>query len=139
MLIGCGDWVTARSRVVLGAVIHIFTIPDCLYCIRIDLIQKATAILVAKDSCGAPRLMLEELHLLDLHHDYIAGLGAFDLERSRQVMDLCQLNISDVVGTVIIADLPSRPINALDIDNLAILDLVAERDCSKFQLAKSDN
>lgn len=83
--------------------------------------------------------MLEELHLLDLHHDYIAGLGAFDLERSRQVMDLCQLNISDVVGTVIIADLPSRPINALDIDNLAILDLVAERDCSKFQLAKSDN
>ena len=49
-------------------------------------------------------------------------------------MDLGKINILYVIGTIIIADLPSSPIDAFNLDNLAIPDLAAERNCSSVNV-----
>lgn len=43
-------------------------------------------------------------------------------------MDLGKVHVQHVVSTVIIANLAASPVNTLDLDRLAILDRVGERD-----------
>lgn len=65
---------------------------------RINLIQEATAVLLGKDTSEAPRLVLEGLNIHDLYKQDIAWLRALDLEGAGEVVDLCEVDVLDVVG-----------------------------------------
>ena len=67
---------------------------------------------------------------MNLNYEHVSWLGGFNLERPGQIVDLGEIDIFHVVCTIVVADLSSRPIDAFNLDNLAILDLAAKRDCS---------
>lgn len=73
--------------------------------------------------------MLQRLHILDLHHEYVSRLSSLDIERTGQVVNSGEIDISHVIGRVIIANLSSRPVHAFDLDSLAILDVSNRGDC----------
>lgn len=88
-----------------------------------------SSILFGKDSCEAPWLVLQRLHILDLHDEYVSRLSSLDIERTGQVVNSGEIDISHVIGRVIIANLSSRPVHAFDLDSLAILDVANGGDC----------
>jgi hypothetical protein len=75
----------------------------------INLIQEAAAISAVEDSCEAPRLVLEGLHIHDLNKKYISRSCTLDLKRATQVVNSSQINVTDVVCRVIITDLTTSP------------------------------
>jgi hypothetical protein len=93
---------------------------------RIVLIQEPASIIFVKHARKSPRVVLERLYILNLDEQYVAWLGGLDFERSRQVVDLSEINVLHVVGAVIVADLATRPIQTFDLHNLAVLDGTAE-------------
>lgn len=44
------------------------------------------------------------LHIHNLHNQYIARLGRFNLKGTREVMNSGEIDISHIVGAVIVAD-----------------------------------
>ena len=76
---------------------------------RIDLVEEAATVGAVKDASESPRLVLERLHVHDLDEEQIAGLGAFDLKRTGEIVDPGQVNVSHVVGRVIISNLAASP------------------------------
>ena len=46
----------------------------------------------------------------DVHHKTVSGLRARNRDRAREVVDLREVDIHDIVATVIVADLCSSPI-----------------------------
>jgi hypothetical protein len=54
---------------------------------------------------------LKRLNIHNLDQQQIAGLCAFDLKRARKIVNLGQVYISDIVCTVVVADLPTGPAN----------------------------
>lgn len=73
--------------------------------------------------------MLQRLHILDLHHEYVSRLSSLDIERSCKVVNPGEIDISHVIGRVIIANLSSRPVHTFDLDSLPILDVANRGDC----------
>jgi len=69
-----------------------------------------------------------EAHL-NLHNQHIARLGRLDLKGTGQIVDPRKIDISNVVGAVIVANLPAGPVDTLDLDDLVVLDGAAEGDC----------
>jgi len=96
--------------------------------VRIDLIQKPASVLLVEDACEAPRLVLERLNIHDLDEKDISWLGLFDFEWTGEVVDSRKVNVQDIVGTIIVLDLPAGPVETLDLDRLSILDGAAEWD-----------
>jgi hypothetical protein len=94
----------------------------------IDLVQEPAAIVLVKNAREPPRLVLEWLYVLNLHEEHISRFGRFNLERAREIVDLSQVDVQDIVSTVIVLDLSARPVQAFDLDRLSIFDRSAERD-----------
>ena len=88
------------------------------------------AIASVKDAGEPPRPVLERLDVHDLHQQQIAGLGALHLERPREVVDPGEVDVADVVGAVVVLDLAAGPVQALDLDRLAVLDGAGKGDWS---------
>ena len=93
---------------------------------RIVLVEKAASVAFVEDAGEAPWVIVEGLDVLDLHEENVTGLGGLDLERTGEVVDLCQVDVLDVVGAVVVLDLPSSPVETFDLDCLAILDCTTE-------------
>jgi hypothetical protein len=89
---------------------------------RIDLIEETSAVVLGKDTSEAPWLMLEWLDILNLDQEHITGLSTFNLERSGEVMDSCEINILHIICRVIVANLATGPVHTLDLDDLSVLD-----------------
>lgn len=96
---------------------------------RVDLIEEAAPVVAVKNARESPGPVLEWLNVHDLDEKNIAGLGALDLEGAAQVVHARQVNVAHIVGRVIVANLPTRPVQALDFDSLPILDGAREGDC----------
>ena len=96
---------------------------------RIDLVEKSTAIVLVEDAGEAPGLLLEGLYVLNLDDEDVSWFGVLNLERTRQVVDLGQVDVLHVICTIIVADLTSCPINAFNLNDFSILDFGSERDC----------
>jgi len=90
--------------------------------LRIYLIQKPATVLLIKHTREPPRLLFERLHILDLNEEYVTRLGRFDLKRAGEVMHPGEIDGLHVVGAVVVADLAARPVQAFDLDDLAVLD-----------------
>lgn len=107
---------------------------ECLR-IGVNLIQEATAVVSVENSGKAPWLLLEWLYILDLDDEDISRHGIFHLEWPRQIMDLGQVDAQHVVCTIVVSNLPSGPVYALNLDDLAILDLRREGNCTAKSIA----
>ena len=44
----------------------------------------------------------------------LPGFGSFDPKRSAQITDLCEIDVANVVGTVVGSNLSARPVKAFD-------------------------
>lgn len=73
-------------------------------------------------------MILEWLNILDFDEEDIPRFGCFDLEGTREIVNLGQVDVLDIVGTVVVLDLPSCPVKTFDLDSLTIFDGSAERD-----------
>ena len=96
---------------------------------RIDLVEESPAIVFVKDACEAPRLVLEGLYILNFDDEDVPWFGAFNFERTGQVVNLGQIDVLHVICTIIVANLSSCPINAFNLNNFSILDFGSEWDC----------
>ncbi len=94
--------------------------------LRIELVKEATPVVPVEDTSEAPRVVLERLDVLNLNEEDITGLRRFNLEGPRQVVDLSQIDVLDIVGAVVVADLSTCPVETFDLNNLAVLDGTAE-------------
>ena len=83
-----------------------------------------------ENTCKAPGLVFKRLDILDFDEQDVTRLSFLDLERTGEVVHLCQVHILDVVSAVIVLDLASGPIEAFDLDGLAVLDSAAGGYCS---------
>ena len=73
-------------------------------------------------------MILERLDVLNLDEEDVAWLGGLDLKWAGKVVDLGQIDILNIVGTIIVANLSACPVDAFDLDDLAVLDSAAEGD-----------
>lgn len=80
-------------------------------CLRgwIQLVQEPAAVFLGEHARETPRLVLEGLDVHDFHEQNIAGLGVLDVEGPREVVDLGEVDVSDVVRRVVVADLAAGP------------------------------
>lgn len=101
---------------------------SCVSCSRvwIDLVQKATTVLLVKDSCEAPRLILERLDVLNFDDEYVSWLGTFNFERPRQIMYLGKIDIPHILGRICISYLTTGPVHAFNLRHFAVLDLATK-------------
>ena len=72
-------------------------------------------------------MVVEGLDVLNLHEEDVTWLGSLDLERTREIVDLCQVDVLDVIGAVVVLDLPSSPVETFDLDCLTVFDCATER------------
>lgn len=88
--------------------------------VGVDLVEEASPVVFVKYACKAPRLLLERLHILDLHHKDVSRFGAFHLKGTRQIVNLGEVNVLHIVRAVIVANLPPCPIHALHFEDFPI-------------------
>ena len=107
-------WVDETSELdagdVAGGAKDAFEVPDCLCGLGVVLVKETAAVVFVEYPGEAPGVVLEGLDVHDLYKEDVAGLGAFDLERSGEVVNLGEINVLDIVGAVIVLDLPTCPI-----------------------------
>ena len=84
------------------------------------LVQEPASVLLCKHTCEAPWLFFHRLHILDLDHQYITRLCGFNVKGSCQIVDLGQVDVSHVVGRVIVSNLPTSPVDAFDLNDLVV-------------------
>jgi hypothetical protein len=94
----------------------------------IQVIQKATSVFLVKYTREPPWLVVEWLHILDLHEQNIPRFRSFDLKGASEIVYSCKIDILDVVGRVIILNLATGPIDTFDLDYLIIGDGATDRD-----------
>lgn len=88
----------------------------------INLIQETTTIRLRENARKPPRRILKRLHILDIHHEHIAGLRGLDVEGSAEIVDAGEVYVADIVGRVVVFDLSTGPVDALDLDGFVVLD-----------------
>ena len=94
--------------------------------IGIYLIQESASIILIEHSREPPRLFLERLHVLDLDNKDVPGFRPFDVKGTGQIVDLGEVDILHIVRAIVVADLPPRPVDTFDLDDLAALDLAGK-------------
>ena len=94
--------------------------------LRIDLIQESTTIFFCEDTSKPPWLVFERLNILNIDDQDITRFRRLDLEWTRQIMHTSEIDVANVVCTVVIANLSSGPVYAFDLDSLVILDRAAK-------------
>lgn len=97
--------------------------------IGVDLVKKATAVPPVKDAREAPGLVIEGLDIHNLNDEDISWLCSFNLEWTGEVVDLGQVDILHVVRRIVVFDLATSPVDAFDLNRLAIFNGAAEGDC----------
>lgn len=103
-------------------------VPNSLRGLWVDLVEEAAPIFLRENASEPPRVVVEGLDILDLDEEDITGLGGFDFKRAREVMDLGQVDVLDVVGGVVVFDLAAGPVEAFDFDDFVVGDGAAEGD-----------
>lgn len=101
--------------------------------VGVDFVKEASPIVFVKNASKSPRLLLEWLHILDLHYKNVSRFGAFHLKRPRQVVNLGEVNVLHIVRAVIVANLPPCPIYALHFEDFPIFDFGRKRNCRRDQ------
>lgn len=88
---------------------------------RIVLVQETASILLCKDSCEAPRRMVKWLDISNVDDEQISWLTPLNIKRSSQIVNLGEINITNIVSIVSVANLSSGPVETLYLDGLSRL------------------
>ena len=97
-----------------GLGIDAVEVPDGLAGFRIVLGKKAATVLFGEDAVEAPHLVGKGADVENVDHHQIARLCAFNGNRTAQVMHLGKVNVAHVFSAVIVTDLATGPVHALD-------------------------
>ena len=72
-------------------------------------VYETAAVPAIEHSGEAPGLRLEGLNVHDLDQQQVAGLGTLDFEGPGEVVHLREVDVADVVGGIVVADLTAGP------------------------------
>src|SRR5262245_43849691 len=84
--------------------------------------EESTAVLFREDSREPPRRRGQRANVEQIDDHQIARLRAVHTERPAEIVHLGQVDVANVVRAVVILDLPTRPVVALDPEFLAWLE-----------------
>jgi len=76
--------------------------------------QKTAAIALGEEPRETPFGIRQGANVEDIDHQQVAGLGALHPDRATQIMHLGEIHVPDVVGRIVIQDLATGPVDALD-------------------------
>jgi hypothetical protein len=76
--------------------------------------QEAAAVLARENAGKAPGRVRQRPQIEQIDHQQVARFRPFDPERPAEIMDLGQVDIADIVGAVVVPDLPAGPVVAFD-------------------------
>lgn len=134
---------------VAGGAEYAFEVPDC-FCsakrlawyarawrsngvrFRVELVKEAASVVFMEDAGEAPWVILEGLDVLNLNEEDVTWLGGLDLEGTGEVVDLSQIDVLDIVGTIVVGNLSTCPVDTFDLDDFTILDGAAEGDYERI-------
>jgi hypothetical protein len=92
------------------------------------LIKEPASVVFVENASKAPWMVLKWLDVLYLNEENVAWFGCLDLEWAGEVVYLSQVDVFYVVGAIVILDLSAGPVEAFDLNSLAVLDCAAEGD-----------
>jgi hypothetical protein len=101
-------------------------VPNSFSGLGVYLVKKPATIVLVEYTRKSPWLMLEGLHILNFNKQDITRFGFLDLEWSREVVNLSQVDVPDIIGTVVVLDLTTSPIETFNLDRLSVLDGTTE-------------
>lgn len=93
------------------------------------LIEKPTTIGLIEHGGETPWALGKGLHILDLYLEDITRLCALNLKGSRKVVDTGKVDVLNVICAVIVANLSTCPVKALDLNSFTGGNLAGEWDC----------
>jgi hypothetical protein len=93
------------------------------------LIEEASAVVLVKYTGETPEMIFHGLHVLNVDNQDISWFRSLNFEWSRQVVDLCQIHILDILRIVCVLDLATSPVDAFYLHSFAILDGAHEGNC----------
>ena len=117
----------AYARNVTGTGVNAVEVPAGLPRFRKVLVQKTTTVLESEDSGEPPLGVLKPADIVDIDHKKVTWLGALHAERSTQIVHLRQIDIPDIVGRLVVMDLATSPVVALDAELVAGLERFDDR------------
>src|SRR5215469_747654 len=103
-----------HTRDMTRACIDPVEVPDRFTRLWIMVYEKSAAVLPCEDAGESPGRIWQITDVEKINDHQIAGFGSFDPERPAQIVDLCEVDVADVVGAIVRGDLPSRPVEAFD-------------------------
>jgi len=97
-----------------------FEIPDGFGGVR-EVVGEEPATVLLGESAGKAVLpaVVERAHVQELDFEQVAGLRAVDVDGPSQIVNLTEVDVSDVVGVVVVADLSAGPVEGLQSHRLA--------------------
>ncbi|EMA43656.1 hypothetical protein C449_13907 [Halococcus saccharolyticus DSM 5350] len=95
-------------------------VPDRLRCVGEMVGEESTAVLLGEGSSKAEfRSFVERSHVEKLDFQQVAGFGTVYVDRSSQIMYLCEVNVTDFIRVIIILNLSASPVKRLETHGLA--------------------
>lgn len=108
----------ADARDVSASAVDAVKVPDGFGCPRVVLLEKTAAVVAVKDSGETPGGVIEWLDVGDVDDEEVARLGALDLKRAGEIVDLVQVHVPHILGAIVVSDLATSPVQTLDLDRL---------------------
>ena len=99
---------------------HAMKVPDRFLRQRKMLGQKAAAVFLREETVEAPQAVGLRADIEQIDHQQVAGLGALDADRARQIVHGRQVDVAHVIGTVVVLDITARPVEGLKDEIVAI-------------------
>ncbi len=119
----------AHAGDVAAGTVYAVKVPNGLGRLGVVLLEETTTVVAIKDTSEAPGRVIKRLHIGNVDNKKIARLSALDIKGPGQVVDFGQVDIANVVGTVVVANLPASPVNTFNLDRLAGLNAADSGDC----------
>lgn len=83
-------------------------VPNCLLSGREVVCKEATSILLSKSTSKALFVVGKSSHVQDVNHKNVARLRAINMNWSTKYVGYCQVDIANIVGAIVILNLPIR-------------------------------
>ncbi|MNT12322.1 hypothetical protein D3C72_1472450 [compost metagenome] len=103
-------------------------IPDRLLRLRKMIGQEAAAVLLREEAVEAPLAVRLRANVEQIHHEEVARLCAFHAHRAGQEVDDGEVDVTHIVGRVVVLDETAGPVVGLQDEVLAGLDPAGHRD-----------
>ena len=97
-------------------------VPDRLLRQREVIGQEAAAVLLGEEAVEPPQALLQRADVEEVDHQEVTGLGALDADRAGQEVHDRKIDVSHVIGRIVVLDEAAGPVVGLDDEIVARLD-----------------